>query len=56
MTLKNESKLIQIGDSFENSDFISHEYWFKKITDIETHITSFHDPISLEKGNGSPKS
>ena len=50
VTLKNESKLIQIGDTFENSDFISHEYWFKKITDIETHITSFHDRFPLRRG------
>ena len=51
--LKKESKLIQIGDAYIESEFILNQYRLEKIKEIENCLILFHKEFPLRKGMSS---
>ncbi|MFL2804179.1 MAG: selenocysteine-specific translation elongation factor [Dehalococcoidia bacterium] len=48
--LKKESELIQIGNSYTESEFILSQYRLEKIKEIENSLILFHKEFPLRKG------
>ena len=48
--LKKESKLIQLGDDYIESEFILNQYRLEKIKEIENCLILFHKEFPLRKG------
>ena len=51
--LKKESKLIQLGDDYIESEFILNQYRLEKIKEIENCLILFHKEFPLRKGMSS---
>ena len=51
--LKKESKLIQLGDDYIESEFILNQYRLEKIKEIENCLILFHKQFPLRKGMSS---
>ena len=51
--LKKESKLIQLGDDYIESEFILNQFRLEKIKEIENCLILFHKEFPLRKGMSS---